>query len=112
MPYHMFFGFNLRNDVRFETAQRGLDELTDALVAANVMQSTSTISKRDRHPVLDTASNINSEYFTTMTFADRKEADAAVKLIYARIDTTDRPHESFIEMVDDPFFLCFYDEPL
>ena len=111
LSYHMFFGFDLGPDVDEAAAWQALDDLTQALIAADVLLSTAPVAKRQHHPVLDTATHIASAFFTTMTFKDKAQADAAVKLIYAKSPDTDDTHNAFIDLVKDPFFLCFDDIP-
>ncbi len=106
MAYHMFFGFNLAPGTTVDTAEEALRVFSDRMIAANRLVSTTPIARRHRHPVLDTAQFINLDYFVTMTFRDRMQANASVKQIYGRSEPTDSLHNTVIGLLTDAVFLC------
>ncbi len=96
MAYHMFFGFDLKDGISLDEARASMEALSDTLRTADLILDASPIAKRNRHPVLDTASNIEATYFAQMRFRDRKQADAAVKEIYAHQGAVETAHVAFI----------------
>lgn len=109
MAYHMFFGFNLKLDAGTEEVGKAFQTFAQHLIETDLLQSASALQKRDKHPVLDTAENINHSHFATMSFRDRVHADAAVEHFYEWTEPTDHLHKSFISMTTDHFFICFED---
>lgn len=107
MTYCMFFGFNLAPGTPLSTLDAALSDFAERLIAKGLLTSITPIGVRHRHPVLDTASMVEPDYFATMHFAGRAQADTAVTHFYGPPGATEDLHRSVIALTRDAIFLCY-----
>lgn len=109
MAYHMLFSFNLAEGVSASDIARELRRFDAEMVGLGLMEATSPLGKRHRHPVLDTATGNPHEFFAKMRFRDLAQANAAVTLFQSDGIGAVAPHVRLIRMTRDAIFLCFED---
>ena len=109
MAYHMHFGFNLAEGVERDDVAVELALFNARMVELGLMEGTSPLGVRHRHPVLDTAADSPHDYFVTMRFRDLSQADAAVALFQSGGLGAVVPHARLIRMTRDAVFICYQD---
>lgn len=109
MAYQMFFWFNLGEGHTLERVREDLRAFAEVLISEDLLVSMSPVFTRHLHPVLDTATDIGQQYFTTMTFRDLQQANASVKRLYGPAGQTGSLHNGVIAQVTDAVFLCAQD---
>ena len=107
--FHMLSCFNLKPGITIDAFKQSLELLDQHLRDIDLVHSTSRIGRRDHHPVMDTDSERNHEYFVIMNFRDRAQCDRSVQ----HIDSGEKPgssmHRELWQQVSDPVFICWED---
>ena len=107
--FHMLSCFNLKPGITIEDFSRSLAELDRYLKESGLVQSTGQIGRRDKHPVMDTDSERDHEYFMIMAFRDRAQCDRSVEHVYSNDEQGESVHRNVWQKVDDPVFICWED---
>jgi hypothetical protein len=107
--FHMLTCFDLQPGLEIDEFRRALDGFSAHMQERELVHSTGPIGRRQRHPVMDTDSERNHEYFFVMSFRDRAQCDRAVEYIYAHEEPAESIHTGVYTKVMDPIFICWED---
>jgi len=86
----------LKAGITIEQFQKSNDLFVEHMQAKELVHSVGTIGRRNRHPIMDTDSNRDQEYFYIMTFLDEDQCNRAVDL-------------SIINKIENQTFICWED---
>ena len=106
---HMLSCFNLAPGEALEHMQQDIARFSDELLGAGLVRSVSRVGRRFRHPVMDTDSDRNLEFYLIITFEDRAQCDRAVAEVFRHEGSLDSAHASVLGPVSDPVFVCWED---
>ena len=107
--FHMLTCFNLDPDVSIDEFQESLADFDSHLLKLELIHSTGPVGRRQRHPIMDTDSERNHEFFFIMSFRDRAQCDRAVDHILPHEEPADSIHHTMYAKVRDPVFTCWED---
>ena len=107
--FHMLCCFDLKTGIQLEDFQQAFEQFTLHLQAQDLVVSSTPVGVRQSDTILDTDSERSHQYFSIMSFADRKQSDAAVQHIAQFGMTPDSTHHIAYSMVEDPVFICWQD---
>ncbi|MCV2867613.1 hypothetical protein OEW28_03105 [Defluviimonas sp. WL0002] len=109
MAYHMHTIFNLKPGVAADAFQSALADFATHLCGNDLLLEVGTLGRRHRNPSLDTDKERDHEFFVTMTFSSRSQADNAVERIRACSEPLLALHRAVYGKVRDQVFTCFED---
>jgi len=101
--------FNLKAGTTADQFQQSVVEFTEHLKDQDLIHSSGPVGRRQRHPVMDTDTERDHEYFFIMSFRDRAQCDRAVEHVEPRAQPVESFHESVLSVVSDPVFICWED---
>ncbi len=107
--FHMLTCFDLRAGIELGDFRRALANYTAHLQELDLVDGHSPIGRRQSDTILDTDSERNHQYFITMTFRDRAQADAAVGYIKSHTEPGQSIHHTVYSKVQDQIFICWQD---
>lgn len=107
--FHMLSCFDLKSGVTIDEFRESLDELTKHLKDIELIHSTGPVGRRQRHPIMDTDSERDHEFFFIMSFSDRDQCDRAVDYFLPGEAPVDSIHRAVHAKVKDPVFICWED---
>lgn len=107
--FHMLTCFNLSAACTIKQFSHVLDEFTLQMQQKNLLLGRQPIGQRQRHPIMDTDSERNHEYFFLMSFQNRAQCDAAVEYMMSQPGLNDEKHAAMLKCVADPIFICWQD---
>ena len=107
--FHMLTCFNLKPEITIDDFRQAIANFTAHLVNNDLVQSTGPIGRRQRHPVMDTDSERDHEYYFIMSFRDRAQCDRAVAYILPHEEPGESIHEAVYSSVKKPIFICWED---
>ena len=107
--FHMLTCFNLGPGVELGNFRTALADYTAYMQTLCLVESNSPIGERQSDTIMDTDDERHHQYFTTTTFRDRAQVDAAVAYIKARTEPGSSIHHTAYAMVQDPIFICGQD---
>ena len=107
--FHMLTCFNLKPGISIDEFRQSLAELTSHLEKLELLFCTGPIGRRQRHPIMDTDSERDHEYFFIMSFRDRAQCDRAVENMLPRSEPGDSVHKAVYSKVKDEIFVCWED---
>ena len=104
--FHMLTCFNLKPEVSMEEFRQSLIKFTAHLSEIELVDSTGPIGRRQRHPIMDTDSERDHEYYFIMSFRDRAQCDRSVAYILRHKEPAESIHSAVYSSVKDPIFIC------
>ena len=107
--FRMLTCFNLADGVTISHFDASLRQFSDALKRQGLLSSTGPIGRRHRHPVMDTDSERDHEYFFLMNFAGLAQCDEAVTQFQGGNTDMEPDHRELQTMIRDPVFICWED---
>ncbi len=107
--YRMLTCFNLKPEATIEEFRRAVDEFARHLATLDLVESTGPIGRRQRHPIMDTDSERDHEYFFIMSFRDLDHCDRAVEYIQSHDESGEAEHVAMYSKIEDPIFICWED---
>ncbi len=107
--FRMLACFNLKPEVTIDEFRQSVANFTNHLKDIELVHSTDPIGRRQRHPIMDTDSERDHEYFFIMSFQDRAQCDRAVEYILPHDEPGESIHEAVYSKVKDPIFICWED---
>ncbi len=107
--FHMLTCFNLRPGIELGAFRKALADYTAHLQALDLVESNSPIGQRQSDTGMDTDGERHHQYFTTTTFRDRAQVDAAYDYIKAHTEPGYSIHHAVYSKVQDPIFICWQD---
>ena len=107
--FHMLTCFDLRPGIELGDFRQALANYTAHLHELDLVESNSPVGRRQSDTILDTDSERNHQFFTTMTFRDRAQADAAVGYIKSHSEPSHSIHHNVYSKVQDQIFICWQD---
>ena len=107
--FHMLTCFDLRLGIELGAFRKALAVYTAHLRELDLVESNSPIGRRQSDTILDTDGERDHQYFTTMSFRDRAQADAAVEYIKAHTEPGHSIHHAVYSKVQDQIFICWQD---
>ena len=107
--FHMLSCFNLKPGTTIGAFQRSLTELDEYLRNIDLVLTTGPIGRREHHPVMDTDSERDHEFFMIMTFRDRTQCDHSVEHVKCGEEPGNSLHCAVWQKVKDPVFICWED---
>ncbi|MCU9847556.1 DUF6614 family protein [Defluviimonas sp. D31] len=109
MAYHMHTIFNLKPGIAEPDFAAALADFAAHLRDENLLLRVGPLGRRHRNPTLDTDTDRGHQFFVTMTFTGRRQADDAVDRIRARTEPLLGLHRAVYGKVHDQLFTCFED---
>ena len=100
--------FNLKEDENIDEFRACLDLFSLKLIEDDLLESTTPITKRFHHPVLDTDKS-NFEYFFTMKFKNEDQMERSVKYIFEESDPGLTLHQNVWKKIEQYNFICWQD---
>jgi len=76
----------------------------------DMLQETGPVGRRYRHPIMDTDTDNDHEFFFVMSFRDREQCEIAVKYIQQPSLEDTEIHKQVYSKVADPVFSCWDDD--
>lgn len=107
--FHMLTCFNLSPATTIREFQQSLDEFSKHLQEIDLVHSTGSIGRRNKHEIMDTDDERDHEFFFTMTFRDQAQCDLAVEYIKPHKEPAETSHNSVLTKVVDAVFICWED---
>ncbi len=107
--FHMLTCFNLKPGVEIGAFGEALADYTVHLQELDLVASNGPVGQRQSDTILDTDGERHHQYFTTMSFRGRAQADAAVDYIKAHTEPGRSIHQAVYSKVQDPIFICWQD---
>ena len=107
--FHMLTCFDLKPDVEIGAFGAALADYTVHLQALDLVQSNGPIGQRKSDTILDTDGDRHNQYFNTMSFRDRAQADAAADYIKAHTEPGPSIHHAVYSKVQNQIFICWQD---
>jgi hypothetical protein len=107
--FHMLTCFNLRPGEALGAVQQALDVSTAHMQEHDLVVSNSPIGLRQSDTPMDTDGERHHQYFTTTTFRDRAQVDAAYDYIKAHTEPGFTIHNAVYSRVQDAIFICWQD---
>ena len=107
--FHMLFCFNLKPGIELEAFRKALANYTAHMQELDLVESNSPIGKRQSNTIMDSDDERHHQYFTSMTFLDRAQSDAAVDYIKAYTEPGHSIHLAVYSKVQDQIFTCWQD---
>ena len=101
--------FDLEAEIPMSEFRQRLADFTAHLKGLELVHSTGPIGRRQRHPIMDTDSERDHEYFFIMSFRDRAQCDCSVEYILAKEHPGESLHRAVNESVKDAIFICWED---
>jgi len=105
---HMLSCFNLREKIEIEIFLNSLLLLEEHLKKKNLLESVSSISKRHRHPIMDT-DKTDFQYFFIMRFKDLVQMEESVKYISDETEPGLSLHQNVWKKIETYNFNCWED---
>jgi len=107
--FHMLTTFDLKPGVSIDDFREYLSRFTVHLREADLVESTGSVGRRQRHEIMDTDSERNHEYCFTVSFRDRAQCDLAVEHVLRHEEPTESIHGAVYSRVYSPIFTCWED---
>jgi hypothetical protein len=101
--------FNLEPESTIDEFRLAIAAFTAHLEDRDLVHCTGPIGRRQRHPIMDTDSERDHEYFFVMSFRDRAQCDRAVEYILPDQEPASSIHRAVYTKVVDPIFTCWED---
>lgn len=107
--FHMLSCFNLRSGVELGDFRAALVDYTAHMQALDLVESNGPVGHRQSDTPMDTDAGRDHQYFTTTTFRDRAQVDAAYDYIKTHAEPGFTIHNAVYAKVEDPVFICWED---
>ncbi len=107
--FHMLTCFNLRPGIELGVVRVALEAFSAHMRQLDMVVSDSPIGERQSDTPMDTDGERNHRYFTTTTFRDRAQCDAAYGYIKAHTEPGFTIHNAVYSKVKDAIFICWQD---
>ena len=107
--FHMLSYFDLKSGVSLEEFKEALLQFGLHLKELDVVESIGLLGKRQKHPVMDTDSERDQEYFFITSFRDREQCDRSVEHIMARSEPGNTLHNAMNSKITHAVFVCWED---
>ncbi len=107
--FHMLTCFNLRPGIELGAFRKSLEHYIAHLQRNDLVESNSPIGERRSDTSMDTDGERDHQYFTTTTFLDRAQLDAAYDYIKAHTEPGHSIHHAVYCKLQDPIFICWQD---
>lgn len=99
--------FDLKSDVTIDEFKQSINRFSVLMQELGLVESVEPLSRRQRHPVMDTATEHDQEYFFIMNFRDREQCDRAVDQIRCQKEPGETFHNSIISKITNDVFICW-----
>jgi len=107
--FHMLSCFDLKVGVTINEFRISNDIFISHMQGRKLIQSSGGITKRNRHPIMDTDKMLSQEYFYLMTFIDEDQCNRAVECIRTHVEPEDSIHNAVISKTENQTFICWED---
>ena len=107
--FHMISCFNLVPGESIGDFRRVLIEFVEHMQTKGLVSSCGPIGRRYEHPIMDTDSERNQQYYFVMTFNDRDQLERAVACLERREQPADSSHKAVFSRTEDGIFTCWKD---
>ena len=107
--FHMLTCFNLKPGEDIGAFRQALAALTRHLQEHELVEGHGPIGRRQTDTLLDTDEERDHEYFVTMSFRDRAQADDAVEYVQGQSEPGSGLHRATWSALQDPVFICWQD---
>ena len=107
--YRFLSCFQLKPGVSIDEYAKALAEFTRHLQESDLIDSVGPIGRRHRHPVMDTDSEREHEYYFISSFRDREQCDRAVEYIQSQREPAHSVHHLMYSKIFDSVFICWED---
>ena len=107
--FHMLSCFDLKTGVTIEEFSDALMRFTLLMEEIEGIESIGALGKRQRHPIMDTDSERDQEYFFITSFRDREQCDRSVEHIMSQSEPGDTIHKAMNSKITNAVFICWED---
>ena len=107
--FHMLSCFDLANEVSIFEFQKSNNIFLEQMRELRLIESSSPIGRRNKHPVMDTDTERDHEYFYTISFKDKNQCDQAVEYIQAQTALSVSIHGGLSSKIQNQVFICWED---
>ena len=107
--FHMLTCFDLRSEYTIDEFQQALAEFTAQLKSHDLVCACGPIGRRRRHPVMDTDTERNHEYFFIMSFMNHAQCDRAIEHVRPDHGPGDSLHSTTYSKIENAIFICWED---
>ncbi len=107
--FHMLNCFDLKSGVTIDDFQQSLTRFTSHMRELGVVESMSPIGRRQRHPIMDTDSERDQEYFFILSFRDRDQCDRSIDFITPQSEPQESIHNAIQSKIENAIFICWED---
>ena len=107
--FHILNCFDLKFDVTIDDFQLAIDEFTSHMQNVGLVESMGAIGRRQRHPIMDTDSERDQEYFFILSFRDWDQCDRAVDFITPHNEPEESIHNYVNSKITNAIFICWED---
>ncbi len=108
---HMLSKFDLRADIDFDEFEQDYLRFVDTIRNSDFIKSADPIGRRIKDTPMDTAGDEEPEFYSIMSFKDRKQLDAAYEyLLNPAVPGNDKiAHQKIHKAVINSVFTCWQD---
>ncbi len=109
--FHMLSCFDLKPGEDIDAFQTAYSEFVADMKSTDMVEDSGPIGRRQSDTSMDTDEERDHEYFSIMTFRDRAQVDVAYAYIMKHVEPGESSHNSVLEKVENPVFICWQDLP-
>ena len=107
--FHMLTCFDLKPEISIDQFRQSLADFTAHMKEADLVHSAGPIGCRQKHPIMDTDTERDHEYYFIVSFRDRAQCDRAVEYVLPHKEPVESIHKAVYSTVEDPIFICWED---
>lgn len=107
--FHMLSCFDLKPGETIDVFQSAYQEFVAQMKELDLVDGSGPIGERQSDTPMDTDDERDHQYFTVMSFRDRKQVDDAYAYILRHVNPGDDEHDSMYSKVENPVFICWQD---
>jgi len=107
--FHMLSCFNLKSGVNLDEFRTSNDLFVSHMLKHELIQSASSIGRRNKHPIMDTDKLLNQEYYYVITFKDEDQCNRAVECIHSHVEPEDTIHRDVTSKTENQSFIFWED---
>ena len=107
--HYMLSWFDLSDGETIEDFRPDYIAFVEQMQKLELVVSTSPLGVRESDTPMDTDDERSQQYFSTMTFRDRNQLDAAYAHMMKHPEPEESTHRSMLNRVVNPRFICWKD---
>ena len=105
--FQMLSCFDLKEGVTIEAFKDSLNQFTELMQEMDLVDSIGMLCQRQKHPIMDTDTERDQQYYFMMNFRNRAQCDLAVEQIKLKKEPGETFHNSIISKISNEVFICW-----